>query len=90
MRRLNKLTIGSKCVIYSVASHDSIMKTTGIFRGFVALGEDTSLSIELGEEHGELKGKIRLIPMGSIAAVDVIELAEEEEEEDEGEKIYYS
>ncbi len=87
---MNKLTIGSKCVVYSISSHDSVMKTTGIFKGFVAVGEDTSLCIEMDENHGELQGKIRLIPLSSVTAIDVIELAEEEEVEDEGEKLYYS
>jgi len=87
---MNKLTIGSKLVIYSITSHDGLMKSSGIFQGFVAVGEDTSLCLELDETHGDLKGKIRLIPLSSIAAIDVIEFAEEEEEEDEGEKLYYS
>lgn len=87
---MNKLTIGSKCVVYSLTAHNSIMKSRGTFKGFVAVGEDTSLWLELDESHGEMKGKTRLIPIGSIAAIDVIEFAEEEEEEDEGEKLYYS
>jgi len=66
------------------------MKSSGIFQGFVAVGEDTSLCLELNESHGKLKGKTRLIPLSSIAAIDVIEFAEEKEEEDEGEKLYYS
>ena len=87
---MNRLTIGSKCVVYSISSHDSILKTTGTFKGFAAVGEDTSLCIEMDEAHGEMKGKIRLIPISSVAAIDVIEFAEEEEQEDEGEKLYYS
>jgi len=87
---MNRLTVGSKLIVYSITSHDGLMKSTGIFKGFVAVGEDTSLCLELDESHGELKGKIRLVPLSSIAAIDVIEFAEEEEEEDEGEKLYYS
>ena len=87
---MNRLTVGSKCVVYSISSHDVIMKTTGVFQGFVAVGEDTALCIEMDESHGEMKGKTRLIPLGSVAAIDVIEFAEEEETEDEGEKLYYS
>lgn len=87
---MNKLTLGSRLVVYSISSHDGLMKSSGIFRGFVAVGEDTSLCLELDDTHGELKGKTRLIPLSAIAAIDVIELAEEEEEEDEGEKLYYS
>ncbi len=88
--RLEKLTPGSKCVVYSLSSNDMVVKSSGIFRGFVPLGEDTSICLELDETHGELKGRLRLIPLGSIASIDVIELAEIHEEEDEEEKIYYS
>ncbi len=87
---MNKLTIGSKLVVYSITSSDGVIKSSGVFKGFVALGEDTALSIELDESHKDFKGKIRLIPLGSISAIDIIELAEEEEQEDEGEKLYYS
>jgi len=87
---LHRLTIGSKCIVYSISSHDAILKTTGTFKGFVAVGEDTSLCIELDENHGDMKGKVRLIPLSSVAVIDVIEFAEEEPEEDEGEKLYYS
>ncbi len=87
---MEKLTPGSKCVVYSVSSNEMVVKSSGIFRGFVALGEDTSICIELDENHGEMKGKLRLIPLGAIASIDVIELAEELEEESEEEKIYYS
>ncbi len=87
---MNKLTIGSKCVVYIITSHDGIMKSSGTFKGFVAVGEETSLCLELDESHGEMQGKVRLIPVGSIAAIDVLEFAEEIEEEDEGEKLYYS
>ncbi|MCD6370380.1 MAG: hypothetical protein J7L63_02650 [Thermoplasmata archaeon] len=87
---MEKLTPGSRCVVYSLSSNEIVVKSSGIFRGFVALGEDTSICLELDENHGEKKGILRLIPLGAIASIDVIELAELHEEDDEEEKIYYS
>lgn len=87
---MEKLTPGSKCIVYSMSSNEMVVKTSGIFRGFVPLGEDTSICIELDESHGEMKGKLRLIPLGAISSIDIIELVEDEEEESEEEKIYYS
>ncbi len=73
-----ELTPGSKCVIYSVSSNDEILKTSGTFRGFVPVGEDSSVCIEIEEEE---KPKYRLIPTNMIAAIDIIELAEPVKEE---------
>ncbi len=87
---MKTLTPGSKCVIYAVSSNEDVHRTSGIFQGYVPLGEDTSLCIELDDSHGDMKGKLRLIPISSIAAVDIIELADDQEEEKEEEKIYYS
>lgn len=87
---MEKLTPGSRCVVYSLSSNEMVVKSSGIFRGFVALGEDTSICLELDENHGEKKGTLRLIPLSAIASIDIIELAEPHEEEDEEEKIYYS
>ena len=85
------LTPGSKCVIYSVTSNDDIMRTSGTFQGFVPVGEDSSLCIELDSTHGELKGKQRLIPTNMIAAIDILEMAElEKEDKNYVDTNYYS
>ncbi|NPA74975.1 MAG: hypothetical protein GXO25_02695 [Euryarchaeota archaeon] len=76
-----ELVPGSKCVVYSVSSNDEIMKTYGIFKGFVPVGEDSSLCIELDSNHGDMQGKYRLIPTNMISAIDIIELAEPKQEE---------
>ena len=88
---MNKLLPGTKCVVYSMSSNDTIVKTSGTFCGYVMLGEDTAICIEMNEKHGDMKGKIRLIPMGAVASIDVIEAPDEEEsKEKEEEHFYYS
>jgi len=52
--------------------------TKGIFRGFVAIGPDDAIVIELDESHQEMKGKMRLIPVHMVLVVDVLEQMREE------------
>lgn len=64
------------------------METVGIFRGFTSVGPDEALVMELDEDHGEMAGKIRVVPLHMVLAIDVLEVAEEEEEAREPEKMY--
>ena len=86
---MENLLPGSKCVVYVSTSHDEIAKTRGTFEGFVPVGEESSLCIVLDESHGELKGKVRLIPTNVIVAIDIIEAAEPEETKDGYEDTHY-
>jgi hypothetical protein len=47
--------------------------TKGLFRGYATIGTDDALVIELDDSHQELKGKLRLIPLHVVLAVDVLE-----------------
>lgn len=47
--------------------------TKGIFRGYATIGTDDAVVIELDDSHQELKGKLRLIPLHVVLAVDVLE-----------------
>ena len=83
------LNPGSRCVIYLATSQEEIAKTCGTFQGFVPVGEESSLCIVLDESHGELAGKVRLIPTNMIAAIDIIEPAERKEEKETYEDTHY-
>lgn len=86
---IKSLVPGSKCVVYLTTSNEEIVKCSGKFDGFVPVGEESSLCIILDESHGELAGKVRLIPTNMIAAIDIIEMAEEEEEKKKYEDNHY-
>jgi len=69
------LTKGSRYRIESMETRDHTKVTKGIFRGYATIGPDDALVIELDESHQELKGKLRLIPLHVILAVDILEQA---------------
>ncbi len=86
---IKNLVPGSKCVVYVATSNEEVSKNSGTFQGFVPVGEDSSICLELDGNHGELEGTLRLIPTNMIAAIDVIELAKEEKEEKKYEDTHY-
>lgn len=72
------LTKGSRYRIESMETREKTKVTKGIFRGFAAVGPDDALVIELDDSHQEMKGKLRLIPVHMVLAVDVLEQVKEE------------
>ncbi|MEE9236850.1 MAG: hypothetical protein V3U52_03595 [Thermoplasmata archaeon] len=83
------VTKGSRYRLTSAESREKPMETIGTFKGFTTIGTDDALVMELDESHGDLSGKIRLIPLHMILSIDVIEAADEEEEDTgEPEKMY--
>lgn len=72
------LTKGSRYRIESMETRERTKITKGIFRGFVAIGPDDAIVIELDESHQEMKGKMRLIPVHMVLVVDVLEQMREE------------
>ncbi len=72
---LVSLTKGSRYRIESMETRDRTKITKGIFRGFATIGTDDAIVMELDESHQEMKGKLRLIPLHVILAVDVMEQA---------------
>lgn len=69
------LTKGSRYRVESMETRDRIKVTKGVFRGFATIGPDEALVMELDDSHQEMKGKLRLIPLHVILAVDVLEQA---------------
>jgi hypothetical protein len=74
------LTPGSHVRLRSAGPDDQAIESTGTFRGLVSIGGDNALAIELDGSGGEEKGRVRLVPIPAILAVDILEAAKAEEE----------
>lgn len=75
------LTPGSRIRVYSAGSRDEPMESTGLFRGLVSVGGDNSLAMELDEGvKKDEKGRVRLIPMNAVMAIDILHAVKVEEE----------
>ena len=85
-----ELTEGSEYKIISLGSKDSTLETQGIFKGFMSIGVDeVGLLMEMGKTHGDMAGKIRIIPLNVILAIDVFEVKENEKKDDGKEMSHY-
>ncbi|HYS71401.1 MAG TPA: hypothetical protein VEM95_03170 [Thermoplasmata archaeon] len=83
------LTKGSRYRIQSVETREKPMVSHGVYRGLGAIGPDDAICLELDQSHGELAGKIRLIPTHMIISVDVVEQVEEKKEKAKEPKAMY-
>lgn len=84
------LTLGSTYHVRSLASRESILETHGTFRGVVSVGTIDGLAMELGDSHGPMKGKIRVIPTHMVTSIDIVEAAQKEETAPEGHDLHYT
>lgn len=74
-----QLTPGSRVRVRSAGSEDQPLVSTGLFRGLVSIGGDNSLAVEL-EGNGEENGRVRLIPLSALMALDIVDAVKPEEE----------
>ncbi len=74
------LTQGSKVRVHSAGPREEAIVSTGFFRGLVSIGGDNSLALELDGGSAEEKGRMRLIPLNALLAIDILEAAKAEEE----------
>ena len=57
-----------------------------MFLGYESIGiDEAGLLIEMGESHGESKGKLRIVPLHAILAIDVLDVKEHGEHLEKGE-----
>jgi len=78
-----ELTEGSVYKIISLGSRDSLIETEGTFKGFISIGVDeTGLLMELNSSHGDMAGKMRIIPLHVILLIDVLNVKEEDKKDD--------
>ena len=83
-----KLTEGSTYRIISIGGRDTALETEGVFRGFASMGiDEAGVLIELNEKHGDMKGKLRIVPLHSILAIDVLD-AKPDEDADDGKETH--
>jgi len=69
-----ELTEGSEYKITSLGGRDHSIETEGTFKGFMSIGVDeVGLLMELGKSHNNMAGKIRIVPLHVILAIDVLE-----------------
>jgi hypothetical protein len=74
------LTPGSRVRVRSAGADDEAIVSTGLFRGLVSIGGDNILALELEGADGDEKGRIRLVPIPALLAIDILEIAKAEEE----------
>ena len=74
------LTPGSRVHLRSAGPDDEAIVSTGVFRGLVSIGGDNALAIELEGADGDEKGRVRLVPIPALLAIDILEAAKPEEE----------
>ena len=85
-----ELTEGSVYKITSLGARDNYLETEGTFKGFISIGVDeTGLLMELSQSHGEMAGKIRIIPLHVILLVDILESKENEKKDDDKGMSHY-
>lgn len=85
-----ELTKGSEYKITSLGTKDRLIETEGVFEGFISVGMDgTGVLIKLGENHGDMKGKIRIVPLHAILLIDVLNEKENENKDSDKGMSHY-
>ena len=74
------LTPASRVRVQSAGPDETALLSVGIFRGLVSIGGDNALAIELDGPPAEEKGRVRLVPVPAVLAIDILESAKPEEE----------
>lgn len=75
------LVPGSVVRVRSAGPEDAAIVSNGTFRGLVSIGGDSALAVELdGSGNDGPKGRIRLVPLSALLAIDIVEAAKPEVE----------
>jgi hypothetical protein len=85
------MTVGSEYLVRSVDARDKPLETKGKLRGYASIGQETAIVMELDGSNGELKGRLRFIPLNVIMSVDVVKAVDKSEEKskDQPESVYF-
>ena len=85
-----ELTDGSEYNIISIGGKDSSLETKGIFKGFMTIGiDEIGLIMKLDKDHGDMTGKIRIVPLQAILAIDVLDAKPNSKKDDDKEMPRY-
>ena len=74
------LTPGSKVTVRSAGTENAAIVSSGVFRGLVSISGDNALAIELDGSNGDPKGRVRIVPVPAVLAIDILEAAKADEE----------
>jgi hypothetical protein len=66
--------------VRSAGPEEQAIVSLGIFRGLVSIGGDNALAVELESSDREEQGRVRLVPLSALLAIDILEAAKAEEE----------
>ena len=81
---------GSRYKVISIGGRDNTLETEGVFKRFASIGIDEGgVVIELGDNHGEMKGKMRIVPLHAILAIDILDIKEHDKKDDDKETSHY-
>ena len=85
-----ELTKGSEYRIYSISGREKMLESEGLFEGYITIGvEEIGMLLRLNEKHNDMNGKIRIIPLHAVLAMDVIEMKQSEDDEEDTEMPRY-
>ena len=85
-----EITVGSVYKITSLGARENVIETEGTFKGFISIGVDeTGLLMELSSTHGEMAGRVRIVPLHVILLIDILDAKENEEKEDDKGMAHY-
>ena len=85
-----EITVGSEYRIMSLGGKEHILESEGIFEGYATVGMDeVGLLMRLNKKHGEMKNKIRIIPLHVILAIDILDAKPDDGKEDDKEMPNY-
>ena len=92
MNNKNKMELTEDSVykVTSLGARDAVLETEGTFKGFISIGVDeTGLLMELSESHGDMAGKIRIVPLHVILLIDILESKENQKKDEEKGMSHY-
>ena len=85
-----KLTEGSRYKVISIGGRDVALETEGVFKGFASIGIDEGgMQIELSERHGDMQGKIRIVALHAILAIDILDAKKDDKKDDSRDTNHY-
>lgn len=85
-----ELTEGSEYKVTSLGARDCVLETEGVFKGFISIGVDeTGILMELSASHGNMAGKIRIVPLHVILLIDILSAKDDAKKDDDKGMAHY-
>ncbi|MFH1013182.1 MAG: hypothetical protein V1769_01590 [Thermoplasmatota archaeon] len=85
-----ELTQGSTYRIFSLGARDRMIETLGFFEGYMTIGiEEVGLLMRMNEDGGDMAGKIRIVPLHAVLAIDILQSKPNDTKKDDNEIPHY-